>query len=147
MDADGLEDRLHEPHPLAALRRVAADVGSGLGPHPPPGQRRHAVLDLTSLVQPRIETEVVFCLRDDLPATDDARTVLEHTAWVAAGFEIVQCHFEGWRFAAADCTAAFGLHGARLSWATRSCSMTQLEIASSTTSRAPTSPSGVATRT
>ena len=72
----------------------------------------HAVLDLTSLVQPRIETEVVFCLRDDLPATDDARTVLEHTAWVAAGFEIVQCHFEGWRFAAADCTAAFGLHGA-----------------------------------
>ena len=72
----------------------------------------HAVLDVTSLVQPRIETEVVFCLRDDLPATDDARTVLEHTAWVAAGFEIVQCHFEGWRFAAADCTAAFGLHGA-----------------------------------
>ena len=70
------------------------------------------MLDLTSLVQPRIETEVVFCLRDDLPATDDARTVLEHTAWVAAGFEIVQCHFEGWRFAAADCTAAFGLHGA-----------------------------------
>ena len=40
MDADGLEDRLHEPHALAALRRVAADVGSGLGPHPPPGQRR-----------------------------------------------------------------------------------------------------------
>ena len=29
-----------------------------------------------------------------------------------AGFEIVQCHFESWRFAAADCTAAFGLHGA-----------------------------------
>jgi 2-keto-4-pentenoate hydratase len=72
----------------------------------------HALLDLTSLVQPRIETEVVFCLRDDLPATDDAHTVLEHTAWVAAGFEIVQCHFEGWRFTAADCTAAFGLHGA-----------------------------------
>ena len=72
----------------------------------------HAALDLASLVQPRIETEVVFCLRDDLPATDDAHTVLEHTAWVAAGFEIVQCHFEGWRFAAADCTAAFGLHGA-----------------------------------
>ena len=70
------------------------------------------VLDLTGLVQPRIETEVVFCLRDDLPATDDARTVLEHTAWIAAGFEIVQSHFADWRFAAADCTAAFGLHGA-----------------------------------
>ena len=72
----------------------------------------HGVLDLTALVQPRIETEVVFCLRDDLPATDDTRTVLAHTAWIAAGFEIVQCHFAGWRFAAADCTAAFGLHGA-----------------------------------
>jgi len=72
----------------------------------------HAVLDLTPLVQPRIETEVAFCLRDDLPATDDARTVLAHTEWIAAGFELVQCHFEGWRFTAADCTAAFGLHGA-----------------------------------
>jgi len=72
----------------------------------------HGVLDLAALVQPRIETEVVFCLGDDLPATDDARTVLEHTAWIAAGFEIVQCHFADWRFAAADCTAAFGLHGA-----------------------------------
>jgi len=71
-----------------------------------------ATLDLTPLVQPRIETEVVFGLRSGLPATDEPRTVLEHTEWIAAGFEIVQCHFDGWRFAAADCTAAFGLHGA-----------------------------------
>ena len=71
-----------------------------------------ACLDLSPLVQPRIETEVVFGLRSDLPATEDARTVLEQTEWIAAGFEIVQCHFAGWRFAAADCTAAFGLHGA-----------------------------------
>ena len=71
-----------------------------------------AQLDLEPLVQPRIETEVVFGLRADLPATDDAQVVLEHTEWIAAGFEIVQSHFAGWRFAAADCTAAFGLHGA-----------------------------------
>ena len=32
--------------------------------------------------------------------------------WMAAGFEIVQCHFPGWRFAAPDSTASFGLHGA-----------------------------------
>ena len=31
---------------------------------------------------------------------------------MAAGFEIVQCHFPGWRFAAPDSTASFGLHGA-----------------------------------
>ena len=71
-----------------------------------------AQLDLEPLVQPRIETEVVFRFRADLPATDDAQAVLEHTEWIAAGFEIVQSHFAGWRFAAADCTAAFGLHGA-----------------------------------
>jgi 2-keto-4-pentenoate hydratase len=31
---------------------------------------------------------------------------------IAAGFEIVQSHFPDWRFEAADCTAAFGLHAA-----------------------------------
>jgi 2-oxo-3-hexenedioate decarboxylase len=70
-----------------------------------------ARLDLGSFVQPRIETEVVFCLREDLSATDDARVVLDHTEWIAPGFEIVHCHFDDWRFTAADCTAAFGLHG------------------------------------
>ena len=30
--------------------------------------------------------------------------------WITAGFEIVQSHFPGWKFTAADCTAAFGLH-------------------------------------
>jgi 2-oxo-3-hexenedioate decarboxylase len=29
---------------------------------------------------------------------------------MAPGFEIVQSHFPGWKFAAADCTAAFWLH-------------------------------------
>ncbi len=32
--------------------------------------------------------------------------------WIAPGFEIVQSHFPDWKFDAADCTAAFGLHGA-----------------------------------
>jgi len=31
---------------------------------------------------------------------------------MAPGFEIVQSHFPDWKFTAADCTAAFGLHGA-----------------------------------
>ena len=70
------------------------------------------VLDLAPFVQPRIETEVVFCLGEPLAPTDDAREVLARTAWIAAGFEIVQCHFPVWRFTAADCTAACGLHGA-----------------------------------
>ena len=66
----------------------------------------------SGLVQPRIEPEVVFGLRSAVPVTGDARTVLEAVDWVAPGFEIVQSHFPEWKFQAADCTAAFGLHGA-----------------------------------
>ena len=72
----------------------------------------HATLPLNSLVQPRIEPEVVFKLKGPVPLTDDAAAVLACVEWMAPGFEIVQSHFPDWKFAAADCTAAFGLHGA-----------------------------------
>lgn len=71
-----------------------------------------ATLSLAHLVQPRIEPEVVFGLRAAVPETHDPRIVLESVEWMAAGFEIVQSHFPAWKFTAADCTAAFGLHGA-----------------------------------
>ena len=71
-----------------------------------------ATLALAPFVQPRIEPEIVFGLRAAVPITDDAERVLASVEWIAPGFEIVQSHFPGWRFAAADCTAAFGLHGA-----------------------------------
>ena len=70
-----------------------------------------ADFSLAPLVQPRIEPEVVFCLREPLSATDDATEILSRTEWIAAGFEIVHAHFPDWKFAAPDCTAAFGLHG------------------------------------
>jgi 2-oxo-3-hexenedioate decarboxylase len=71
-----------------------------------------ARLALGGLVQPRIEPEVVFELAAPVAAGADARAVLAATRSIAAGFEIVQSHFPGWKFTAADCTAAFGLHGA-----------------------------------
>jgi 2-keto-4-pentenoate hydratase len=71
-----------------------------------------ASLALAGLVQPRIEPEVVFRLRASVPVEGGARDVLECVEWIAPGFEIVQSHFPGWKFKAADCTAAFGLHGA-----------------------------------
>jgi 2-keto-4-pentenoate hydratase len=71
-----------------------------------------ASLALRSFVQPRIEPEVVFKLKAPVPATDDPIKVLACTEWIAPGFEIVQSHFPDWRFTAADCTAACGLHGA-----------------------------------
>ncbi len=67
---------------------------------------------LAGLVQPRIEPEVVFRLRAPVPDTADAEAILECVEWIAPGFEIVQSHFPDWKFSAADCTAAFGLHGA-----------------------------------
>jgi 2-oxo-3-hexenedioate decarboxylase len=71
-----------------------------------------ARLSLAGLVQPRIEPEVVFKLKAPVAAGADARTVLAATESIAPGFEIVQSHFPDWKFTAADCTAAFGLHGA-----------------------------------
>jgi 2-oxo-3-hexenedioate decarboxylase len=78
--------------------------------HFAPGNR--ASLALTGLVQPRIEPEVVFRLKAPVADTTDAIAILRCVEWMAPGFEIVQSHFPGWKFTAADCTAAFGLHGA-----------------------------------
>jgi 2-oxo-3-hexenedioate decarboxylase len=75
-----------------------------------------ATLSLAGLVQPRIEPEVVFGIaaRPALRGEDaaDLRAALDAIAWIAPGFEIVQSHYPEWKFTAADCTAAFGLHGA-----------------------------------
>jgi len=71
-----------------------------------------AKLSLAPYVQPRIEPEVVFGLAGPVSASVDAPGALESVEWIAPGFEIVQSHFPGWKFAAPDCTAALGLHGA-----------------------------------
>ena len=70
-----------------------------------------AEVDLASLVQPRIEPEVVFGLAGPVPPDGDASMILSAVEWMAAGFEIVRCPYPGWRFALPDCCAAFGLHG------------------------------------
>jgi 2-keto-4-pentenoate hydratase len=72
----------------------------------------HATQRLPGFVQPRIEPEVVFKLKTSISAGADVDSVLAATEWIAAGFEIVQSHFPDWKFSAADCTAAFGLHAA-----------------------------------
>jgi len=72
----------------------------------------HATLALKPFVQPRIEPEIVFRLRHAMPPTNDPLEILHCIEWIAPGFEIVQSHFPDWKFSAADCTAAFGLHGA-----------------------------------
>ncbi len=70
--------------------------------------------DLSALVEPRIEPEIVFGLARTPDRGMDERALLSCVAWVGHGFELVQSLFPGWRFAAADTVAAFGLHGALL---------------------------------
>jgi 2-oxo-3-hexenedioate decarboxylase len=70
------------------------------------------IIRVSHLPEPRIEPEIVLGLADDLHPGMDERDILDALAWVAHGFEVVQSIFPGWRFAAADCIANGGLHGA-----------------------------------
>ena len=107
------QDRLHQPHDLAAVRRVSADVGACVGAHRAVRAEQQGALACASFVQPRIEPEVVFKLKGPLPLSDDPLALLAAAEWIAPGFEIVQSHFPDWKFARArlhggDC----GLHAA-----------------------------------
>ncbi|MCJ2019796.1 hydratase [Methylobacterium sp. E-065] len=66
---------------------------------------------LAAFVEPRIEPEIVFGLARTLEPGMDAAALIGCVAWAAAGFEIVQSLYPGWRFTAPDTVAAFGLHG------------------------------------
>lgn len=67
---------------------------------------------LTRVVEPRIEPEITLAFHTAPEPGMTERDILECVAWTAHGFEIVQSLFAGWRFAAPDTVAAFGLHGA-----------------------------------
>jgi 2-oxo-3-hexenedioate decarboxylase len=70
-----------------------------------------ASVSLKGSIRPRLEPEIAFKLRAPLAAraTEPAR-VLESVEWVAPSFEIVDCHFEDWKFQSADSAADFALH-------------------------------------
>jgi 2-oxo-3-hexenedioate decarboxylase len=71
-----------------------------------------ACFDVAHLREPRIEPEIVFGLGQAPRAGMSADELMDCIAWVAHGFELVQSLYPGWKFAAADTVAAFGLHGA-----------------------------------
>ena len=66
---------------------------------------------LAAFVEPRIEPEIVFGLARAPEPGMDAEALIACLDWAASGFEIVQSLYPGWRFAAPDTVAAFGLHG------------------------------------
>lgn len=64
-----------------------------------------------SSLEPKIEPEIVFGLKTGVEAGMSDEEVLGCVEWVAHGFEVVGSVFPGWKFTAADTTAAFALHG------------------------------------
>jgi 2-oxo-3-hexenedioate decarboxylase len=74
-------------------------------------QGAETTLSLAGLVQPRLEPEIVFGFakapRAGMPLAELAACI----AWVAHGFEVVDTHYEAWKFQAADTVADFALHG------------------------------------
>jgi len=68
-------------------------------------------VDLSGLVAPRIEPEVVIGVSDRISrAGDDLSHLVDSVEWVAIGFEIVDCHFADWKFTAPEIVADFGAH-------------------------------------
>lgn len=74
--------------------------------------RDEAQLAVGHLLQPRIEAEIQLHFDRTPPVTRDEHAILESIDWIAQGFEIVQCPFPDWNFAAVDTIAAYGVHGA-----------------------------------
>ncbi|RYX93529.1 MAG: hydratase [Comamonadaceae bacterium] len=68
-------------------------------------------LDLDGLCEPRIEPEIVFCLREAPPAACSLAQLAGCIAWLAHGYEIVHTHFPGWKFTAGQAVADGSLHG------------------------------------
>jgi 2-oxo-3-hexenedioate decarboxylase len=78
------------------------------------GDAGDGTFDLSPLLEPKIEPEIVFglCVAPT-PGMDEA-SLLDCIEWVAHGFEMVQSVYPGWRFAATDSVAGLGMHGALL---------------------------------
>ena len=71
----------------------------------------NSAVGVSSLLEPRIEPEICFGLSAAVTPEMDDDALLEHIAWVAHGFEIVQSLYPEWKLSAADAIAACGMHG------------------------------------
>jgi 2-oxo-3-hexenedioate decarboxylase len=70
-----------------------------------------ATLSLRGSVAPRIEPEIAFQLRAPVPTgCRDPEVILKSIDWLAPSFEIVDCHFAGWKFRPAESAADFAFH-------------------------------------
>ena len=71
----------------------------------------HARISLEGSARPRLEPEIAFRLKAPVAAgATRPEQVLEAVEWLAPSFEIVDCHFDDWKFGPADSAADFSLH-------------------------------------
>lgn len=71
----------------------------------------HSRCHLGRFTEPKIEPEIVLHFQSAPPVSSDPAELLACIDWIAHGFEIVQSHFPGWKFQAADTIADCALHG------------------------------------
>jgi 2-keto-4-pentenoate hydratase len=74
----------------------------------------HTACSIGRFAEPKLEPEIVFHFRVAPPNGAGVEALIECIDWVAHGYEIVQSHFPGWRFQAADTVADCALHGTLL---------------------------------
>jgi 2-oxo-3-hexenedioate decarboxylase len=70
----------------------------------------HATVSVSKMYAPKVEPEIVFKLRSEVPPDADAAAVLGAVEWIALGFEIIDCVYPDWKITPADFVASFGLH-------------------------------------
>ena len=66
-------------------------------------------VDLSQFCEPRIEPEIVVCLKQK-PKNDSDNSEI-YLDWIAPGFEIVDSIYPNWKFSLTDAIASGGLHG------------------------------------
>ena len=66
-------------------------------------------VDLSQFCEPRIEPEIVVCLKQE-PKNDSDNSEI-YLDWIAPGFEIVDSIYPNWKFSLTDAIASGGLHG------------------------------------
>lgn len=69
------------------------------------------VQSLNGAMEPKIEPEIVLCLRSAPRPGMSEEQLADCIDWIAHGYEIVQSPYPGWKFQVPDTIAAFGLHG------------------------------------
>ena len=67
-------------------------------------------IDLSQFCEPRIEPEIVVCLKQTPKDVSEKKTGI-YLDWVAPGFEIVDSIYPNWKFSLTDAIASGGLHG------------------------------------